>query len=250
MDITALTPSVLDFANHRADATDEDIRTLCKGVLEYGFNSVFVNPLHVAFARKFLDSAGGQKKTKVGTVVSFPLGGDLLPIKVHAIREAVANGADELDIVPDISGLFEGQEEEFGKELRELTAQAKHMRSDVIVKFIIEMGLFTDENGKDVTREGSTLVKQAAVMIEKSGADFVKLCSGMGPRGVAPADVALIRSFISPTMKIKGAGGIDTYEEALALLSAGANRLGTSHAIDIIQKQIISGETSTGSTEE
>lgn len=228
MDIP-IAPTMLDFANHRASATQDDIRKLCESVLRYGFNSAFVNPCHVAFARSILGA-----KSKVGTVVSFPLGQDKANIKIHAIREAVADGADELDVVPDISLLLAGHPDELAKELTTLTREAKTMRQDVIVKFIIEMGLFVDEEGKDLIPDGLQKAKNAALLIEKSGADFVKLCSGMGRRGVSPSDVRIVRSVVAPTMKVKGAGGIDTREEAVALIEAGVNRMGTSHAIEII----------------
>jgi deoxyribose-phosphate aldolase len=226
-------PKVLDFANHRADASQEDIKTLCNTVLQYGFNSAFVNPIHVKLAHDLL---GG--KAKVGTVISFPLGQDIPDVKVHAIREAVQAGADELDIVPDISKIKEDKLELFQGELKVLTYEAKSMRKDVIVKFIIETGLFVPEhflslNTPEITMDRKHIV-DATRAIERSGADFVKICSGMGRRGVSVDDVTLVRSIVSPTMRVKGAGGIDTKEKALALLSAGANRLGTSHAVEIL----------------
>jgi deoxyribose-phosphate aldolase len=226
-----ISPSILDFANHHASATERDIKKLCDDVLRYGFNSAFVNPCHVSFARSYMGTKG-----KVGTVISFPLGQDKVNIKIHAIREAVTDGADELDIVPDISLLLAGNPEAFQTELIMLTKEAKAMRGDVIVKFIIETGLFIDEIGKETIPGGLSMVKNAASLIEKSGADFVKLCSGMGRRGVSPADVRIVRSVIAPTMRVKGAGGIDTREEAMALIEAGVNRMGTSKAIEIIAK--------------
>jgi len=237
-----LDPTILDFANHRADATKEDIKTLVEGTLKYHFNSVFVNPLHVAYAKSLVGD-----KTKVGTVISFPLGQDTRDVKRLAIQTSVINGADELDIVPDISVMKSGNNDFFLLELQVLTTEAKKMRGDVIVKWIIETGLFIDEQGKDIVPNGKDMVKNAALMIQKAGADYVKLCSGMGKRGVSEYDVALVREAVGPTMNIKGAGGIDTLEEALALVKAGANRLGTSHAIEIINgahshKNTTSGE--------
>jgi deoxyribose-phosphate aldolase len=226
-------PKMLDFANHRADATDKNIKTLCEAVVQYGFNSAFVNPVHVALARNFLGD-----KAKVGTVISFPLGQDVREVKIHAIQEAIQSGADELDIVPDISRIKETKFELFDGELKVLTYEAKSMRKGVIVKFIIETGLFLPEQFLSLAtpevNKGKDLVKRAALAIENIGADFVKLCSGMAKRGVSVDDVTFVRSIVSPTMKIKGAGGIDTKKEALDLLSAGANRLGTSHAVEII----------------
>ena len=229
-----ISPTMLDFANHRADATKNDIKTLCDTVLQYGFNSAFVNPVHVALARELL--AG---KAKVGTVISFPLGADLRDVKIHSIREAIQNGADELDIVPDISCLKEKNQETLQEELTVLTSQARSMRKNIVVKFIIETGLFLPEHFLSVSESpeiemGKQYVQAAATMIQKSGADFVKISSGMGKRGVSVDDVTFIRSIVGPTMLIKGAGGVDTKEKALALFSAGANRLGTSHAPELV----------------
>jgi len=234
MDI--IDPKVLDFANHRADATEEDIKTLCEAVIQYGFNSAFVNPTHVSIAHKLLGD-----KAKVGTVISFPLGQDIKNIKIHAIREAIQDGADELDIVPDISRIKEEKADLFEQELIDLTASARSMRKNIVVKFIIETGLFLPEHFLTVLETpeiqlGKQCVQQAAESIQKSGADFVKICSGMGKRGVSVDDVTFIRTVVKPEMKIKGAGGIDTKKEALDLLSAGANRLGTSHTIEIIHE--------------
>jgi deoxyribose-phosphate aldolase len=233
MDI--IDPKVLDFANHRADATEEEIKILCEAVLQYGFNSAFLNPTHVALARKLLGN-----KAKVGTVISFPLGQDVRDVKIHAIREAIQAGADELDIIPDISRVSEEKYDLFKEELTALVIAAKSMRGDVIVKFIIETGLFVPEQFLSLDtpeiQKGKEKIQEASLAIEKSGADFVKLCSGLGHRGVSVNDVAFVRSVVSPTMKIKGAGGIDTKKEALDLISAGANRLGTSHAPEIIDE--------------
>jgi len=233
--MTTLIPPMLDFANHRADATEEDIHILCKTVLSYQFNSAFVNPIHVKLARGLIGD-----KAKVGTVISFPLGQDETDIKIHAIREAVQNGADELDIVPDISRLKEKKADLFEQELIDLTASARFMRKNIVVKFIIETGLFLPEHfltlkSPDIN-EGREQIVIAVRAIERSGADFVKICSGMGSRGVSEDDVLFIRSLVKPGMKIKGAGGIHTKEKALNLIKAGANRLGTSHAPQIIDE--------------
>lgn len=232
--MNTIDPKVLDFANHHADATEADIRELCDGVLAYGFNSAFVNPIYVKLAKSFV-----QDKAKVGTVVSFPLGGDLRDVKIHAIREAIQDGADELDIVPDIAHIIEGNDMLFQEELTVLTRTAKVMRKTTVVKIIIETGLFVPEHFLDADtpqiRTGREHIVNASRMIERSGAVFIKICTGMGKRGASVDDVKLIRSVVSPAMKIKCAGGIDTKEEALALLSAGANRLGTSHAVEIIK---------------
>jgi len=228
-------PKLLDFANHKGDATAEDIQTLCETVLQYGFNSAFVNPTHVKLARSLVGI-----KAKVGTVISFPLGQDTLESKKCAVKEAIENGADELDIVPDNATLKEGKPEIFEKECIDLTVYARSLRESIVVKFIIETGLFLPEhflllNTPEIGL-GRTQIVNASRAIEHSGADFIKICSGMGKRGVSVDDVTFIRTIVKPSMKIKGAGGIHTKQQVLALLEAGANRFGTSNAPSIIDE--------------
>ncbi len=208
----------LDFANHHADATEADIQKLCDGVLQYGFNSAFVNPTYVSFAKKFL--AG---KAKVGTVISFPLGEDMLDVKLLAIKDALAAGVDELDIVPNLGLFITGKTDEFLSEMKQIVSTVREIRHDAIVKFILDPGYI----------EGK--LAEAAKLVAASGADFVKIGSGMGPRGPSVKDIEVVKAAVGNSVRIKAAGGINTYEEAMALLSAGADRLGTSHAIEIVQ---------------
>jgi len=107
--------------------------------------------------------------------------------------------------------------------MKAVNTAAKEIRRNVIVKFIIETGFLTDEE-----------IKKASELVLKSGADFIKTCSGWGPRGARLEDVKLIREAIGDKIKIKVAGGIDTYQEAVDFINAGANRIGTSKAIEII----------------
>jgi deoxyribose-phosphate aldolase len=234
----------LDFANHRADATPADIEKLCKNVLEYGFHAAFVNAAYITLAKKLL---GG--KARVGTVVSFPLGQDTIASKVAAVNEAVTLGADELDVVPNIGIFLAGDINAFTDEMKTIVdgarmarlpapasppakpGEAARDRRDggqvgraVIVKFILDPGYMNT----------SEQMKQAALAIQQSGADFVKIGSGMGPRGPSVEDVATVRAAVGPAMNIKVAGGIDTYQEAKAFIDAGASRIGTSHAVEIV----------------
>jgi deoxyribose-phosphate aldolase len=176
----------------------------------------------------------------VGTVISFPLGQDTLEGKKYAIKEAIEDGADELDIVPDNSKIKDGKPDLFEKECIDLTTYARSLRETIVIKFIIETGLFLPEhflllNTPEIGL-GRTQIVNASRAVERSGADFIKICSGMGKRGVSVDDVTFIRTIVKPTMKIKGAGGIHTKELVLALLQAGANRFGTSSAPSIIDE--------------
>jgi len=210
----------LDLANHHPETTPEDIKELCHQVKEFGFHSAFVNPCFVSLAREFMGPEG-----KVGTVISFPLGQDSRDVKVISAIDAVKKGADELDAVMNI-GLFKaGKEEQVLEEMKAIIEAAKNIRQNVLVKFIIETGLLTDEE-----------IKKASRLVLESGVDFVKTNSGMGPRGASLKDVELIRQAVGDKIKIKVAGGIDTLKEATDFIQAGADRIGTSKAVEIIEE--------------
>lgn len=217
MDPKALAP-YLDLANHHANATPEDIEDICDKVKKYGFNAVFVNPYYVSFARQKMGAGG-----KVGTVIAFPLGQETLEIKAAAAKTSAADGADELDVSLNVGLIKTGRWEESLAEMKYIVEAVKTIDEKKIVKFILETGYLTDDE-----------IKKASVLALESGADFVKTNSGMGPRGVTVRDVELIKLATEGKIKIKVAGGVDTYEEAMALIKAGAGRIGTSKAVEII----------------
>ncbi len=216
----------LDFANHHQNATEKDIRTLCEKVLQYGFHSAFVNPYFVPLAKELL-----QGRAVAGTVVSFPLGQESQEIKIASALWAVKNGADELDVSMNVGAFKQGHHEKVLEEMKTIVSQVKGIRlnydrSQVVVplvKFIIETGWLTDDE-----------IKKASELVLESGADFVKTCSGMGPRGGTVHDVELIKSVVADKIKIKVAGGITTYQQTIEFIKAGVSRLGTSHAVEIV----------------
>jgi deoxyribose-phosphate aldolase len=209
----------LDFANHHANATTRDIRTLCDLVAKHGFHGAFVNPIHVALAKKILGKSG-----IVGTVISFPLGQDRVDIKITSALKAIEDGADELDIVPNTAHLLSDLKgTAYVEEMVQIVRAVRQENAVTIIKFIIETGYLTP-----------TLIQTAARMIRDSGADYVKFATGMGPKGATLEDLALIKDVVGPDMKIKVAGGIDTYEEAVAFIEAGVTRIGTSKAVEIL----------------
>jgi deoxyribose-phosphate aldolase len=213
----------LDFANHHADATPADIETLCQNVMKYGFHAAFVNACYITLAKKLLGNTA-----PVGTVVSFPLGGDTIAAKRAAVNEAVQLGAGELDVVPNIGTFLSGQTAEFEQELSAIVDSARMAGKPVIVKFILDPGYF------DKLPDKKEKMQAAARLIQHAGADFVKIGSGMGPREPNLEDVNIVREAVGPTMKIKVAGGVDTIAEAEAFIAEGVIRIGTSHAIEIV----------------
>lgn len=210
--------SYLDLANHHQEANEEEIKKLCRQVLEYGFHSAFVNPFFVPLARNII----GNKAT-VGTVISFPLGQESQETKVVSSVWAVKNGASELDISANIGYFKQGKHQETLEEMKAIVTGVKNLTTPPLVKFIIETGLLTDDE-----------IKKASELVVLSGADFVKTCSGFGPRGATLKDVELIKSVIDDKVKIKVAGGITKLQQALDFINAGASRIGTSHAVEII----------------
>ncbi len=232
----------LDLANHHADATAEDVRKLCANVIKYGFNAAFVNPCYISLAREELGD-----KAKVGTVISFPLGQETTEMKIFAAREAIRLGVDELDVGAN-NGLLlaENGFGQYREELRLIVEAARGARGDIVVKFIIETGIFLLDETKasqDERDRGEFLIKRAAEAILASGATFVKICSGMSKRGASLNDVRLVKEAIgNAPIKIKVAGGIDTLKEVQDFLSAGADRVGTSKAVEIM-KQITPAST-------
>lgn len=212
----------LDFANHHANATISDIRDLCADVLRYGFHTAFVNPSYVAVAKALIGD-----KAKVGCVISFPLGQDAVSIKTAAANRAVSDGADELDVVPNLGLYFSGDRHAFLAEMTGVVEAARMFGKPVIVKFILDPGYF------DALPDKKDAMQEVAQYIAQSGADFVKIGSGMGPRNPTVDDVTLIKEAV-PGMKIKVAGGVATTTQAEAFFAAGADRIGTSRAPEII----------------
>ncbi len=209
----------LDFANHNQGATEADIKILCQKVIEYGFHTAFVNPYYISLAKGLL---GGQGA--VGTVVSFPLGQESREIKMASAIWAVKSGADELDVSMNV-GLFKDKKYDEGlNEMKMIVFNVKELGKNSIVKFIIETGCLTDEE-----------IKKASELVLLSGADFVKTCSGMGPRGASLKDVELIKSVVGEKIKVKVAGGVVNLDQAMGFIQAGVSRIGTSHAIDIVE---------------
>lgn len=217
MDPKNLAP-FLDLANHHANATFADIEDICGKVIKYGFNAVFVNPYFVPFAREKMGTAG-----KVGTVISFPLGQETVNLKIASARSSALAGADEFDVSLNVGQIKSASWDELLGEMQQIVTAVKNIDNQKIVKFILETGYLTDDE-----------IKQASVLVMRSGADFVKTTSGMGPRGATVSDVELIKQATEGKIKIKAAGGVDTYDEAMALINAGAARIGTSKAVEII----------------
>ncbi len=215
-------PAYLDLANHHPNSTESEIVALCAKVKEFGFNSAFVNPFYIQLAK--------EQGVRVGTVVAFPLGQETLSVKSGCAESYASLGADELDVSLNVGYIKSGKWAESLVEMRAVVESARRVNPKIVIKFIPETGYLTPDE-----------IKKTADLMVDSGADFFKTCSGMGPRGATVEDVKLVREAIANKLMIKVAGGIETYEQAVTFIKAGADRIGTSHAVEILE-----GDNQTG----
>ena len=206
---------LIDHTLLKQDATPEQIMKLCEEAKQFDFMSVCVNPAYVPLASGCLKGSD----VKVCTVIGFPLGMNLTRTKVDEARLAIQEGAEEIDMVINVGMLKAGHDDYVKEEIKLL----KEVAGKLVLKVIIETCLLTDEEKVRVCR----LAKEA-------GADFVKTSTGFSTGGATPHDVKLMRETVGPEMGVKASGGVRTHEDLLAMVEAGANRIGTSNGTKII----------------
>ena len=211
--------SYIDHTLLKADTTEAQIRTLCAQAREFHFASVCVNPRWVVQCAQELAGSG----VKVCTVIGFPLGASVSAVKAAETRQAVTDGADELDMVISVGDLKAGNNETVQADIRAVVRAA----AGKTVKVIIEACLLTDE---EKTR--------ACKLAMAAGADFVKTSTGFSAGGATVADVRLMRAAVGPNFGVKAAGGIRTREQALAMIEAGATRIGASAGVAICGEEV------------
>ncbi|MFN3307785.1 MAG: deoxyribose-phosphate aldolase [Anaerolineales bacterium] len=216
------TTSLAQWIDHtllRPEATAEQIKQLCDQAVEFGFYSVCVNPVFVPLASGLLHN----KPVRVGSVVGFPLGASAATIKALEALDCVEKGATEIDMVMNI-GALKGKA--YGQVLNDIwMVREVTKRQKVVLKVILETGLLTTEE-KII----------ACLLAEAAGVDFVKTSTGFSSGGATVEDVDLMYRVVGKTTKVKAAGGIRTYEDAVKMIGAGASRLGTSAGVSIIQQ--------------
>ncbi|MGZ0052872.1 deoxyribose-phosphate aldolase [Brevibacillus gelatini] len=205
----------IDHTLLKPETTQEMIDKLCAEAKEHDFMSVCVNPFWVKRSAELL--AGTD--VKVCTVIGFPLGANTTAVKVAETRDAIANGATEIDMVLNIGALKSGDLETVKQDV----AAVKQAAGDVLVKVILETGLLTDQE-KEI----------ACKLCVEAGADYVKTSTGFGAGGATVEDIALMRKTVGPDIGVKASGGVRDGETALAMIEAGASRIGTSSGIAIV----------------
>jgi deoxyribose-phosphate aldolase len=210
---------LIDSTLVKAVATKSEIEKLCHEAIQYDFRCAVVNPVYVKFAAKLLEGSN----VKVCSTVGFPFGVSLPEIKALEAVKAVEDGAEELDMVINLSALKSGDYKLVKRDIAAVV-DVKRLSKEIIVKVIIETAYLT----RDEKIIACNLVKEA-------GADFVKTSTGLFGGGATVEDVRLMRQTVGKNMGVKAAGGIRTYADAVAMIEAGANRLGTSTAVAIIK---------------
>ena len=209
---------LIDHTLLKADASISSIEKLCNVALNYHFASVCVNPGFVPLASKLLKGSD----VKVCTVIGFPLGATLPKAKQAETLLAVETGAEEIDMVINVSMAKEHQFDYVENEIR----LVKEACADKILKVILETCLLTDDEIVNCCK--------AAV---NAGADFVKTSTGFSKGGATTHAVKIMRDTVGPNVGVKASGGIHSYEEALNMVNAGANRIGASCGVEIVNRK-------------
>lgn len=209
----------IDHTMLKADATTAQIEKLCSEAKQYQFASVCVNPCHVALCSKLLNGSG----VNVCTVIGFPLGASTSETKAFETTDAIAKGANEVDMVINIGALKDGNYALVENDIKAVVNAAK---GKALVKVIIETCLLThDEKVK------------ACELVKSAGSDYVKTSTGFSTAGATKEDIELMKSVVGTSMGIKAAGGIRSFAAATEMINAGATRIGASASIKMIEEQ-------------
>ena len=208
---------LIDHTALKPNTNKESILKLIAEAKTYDFASVCVNPCWVALAHQELKNTD----VKVCTVIGFPLGANTTEVKVFETKDAIEKGAQEIDMVINIAMLKDKEYDYVENEIHQIVEAAK---DKAIVKVIIETCLLTDEEKI-----------KACELSQKAGADFVKTSTGFSTGGATVHDIALMRKTGGAEMGVKASGGVHTHEEALAMVEAGATRIGASAGVKLLK---------------
>ena len=214
----------MNYANYidhtllKADATEKDIKLLCNEAKEHEFFSVCINPCFVKYANKCLKGSN----VKVCTVIGFPLGANTTKVKLFEVKKALIDGADEIDVVMNIGKFKQRKYTYVGKELAKIVDICN---KKAIVKVIIETCYLTKEE-----------ILRACQLVYECGVDFVKTSTGYGTNGACIEDVSMMKEACKDRLKIKASGGIKTLVQVKEFILAGAERIGTSSSVNIMNE--------------
>lgn len=210
---------LIDHTALKANTTKTDILKLIEEAKEYGFFSVCINPTWISLAAKELQ----ESEVKVCTVIGFPLGANSSKTKGFETKQAIEDGADEVDMVINVGAL---KEQQYDVVLADIQAVVQAAKGQALVKVIIETALLTDDEKKKVCE-----------LAVEAGADFVKTSTGFSTGGATVADVKLMKDTVGDRAKVKASGGIHSLADVEAMVEAGASRIGASAGIAIVSGQ-------------
>ncbi len=214
--------SIARYIDHtllKADATAEQVSAVCDEAVAYRFASVCVNAGHAALVTRKLEGSG----VKTCCVVGFPLGATTPEVKAAETRDCIANGAQEVDMVINIGAAKAG---DWALVKRDIAAVTEAAKGRALVKVIIETCLLTDEEKT-----------KACAAAKEAGANFVKTSTGFSTGGATVEDIRLMRKTVGPDMGVKASGGVRDYPTAMAMIEAGATRIGTSNGAAIVAQE-------------
>lgn len=208
---------MIDHTVLKADTPLETIKRICDEAMEYGFASVCINPCHVAYCADYLKGSD----VNVCTVIGFPLGANTSAVKAFETKDAIANGADEIDMVMNIGALKDKNYDLVRDDVKAVVEAA----NGTLVKVILETCLLTEDE-----------IKKACELCVEAKADYVKTSTGFSTRGATIEDVRIMKEAVHGKAKVKAAGGVRTPEDMVKIVAAGADRIGTSAGCSLVKK--------------
>lgn len=211
--------AMFDHTNLKAFASEQDFELLCREAAENHFAMVAINSSPVALCKRLLEGSG----VHVGAAISFPLGQTTVETKVFETENAIQNGADEIDYVLNVGELKQGNLDYIRREMESIVAVCRKNR--VICKVIFENCYLTQDE-----------IRSAAQIAREVGPDFIKTSTGFGTGGATVEDVRLMKETVGDKVRVKAAGGIRDLDTCLAMIEAGAERIGTSSSLKILEE--------------
>jgi len=208
---------MIDHTVLKADTPLETVKRICDEAMEYGFASVCINPCHVAYCADYLKDSD----VNVCTVIGFPLGANTSAVKAFETKDAIANGADEIDMVMNIGALKDKNYDLVRDDVKAVVEAA----NGTLVKVILETCLLTEDE-----------IKKACELCVEAKVDYVKTSTGFSTRGATIEDVRIMKEAVHGKAKVKAAGGVRTPEDMVKIVAAGADRIGTSAGCSLVKK--------------
>ena len=208
---------MIDHTVLKADTPLETVKRICDEAMEYGVARVCINPCHVAYCADYLKDSD----VNVCTVIGFPLGANTSAVKAFETKDAIANGADEIDMVMNIGALKDKNYDLVRDDVKAVVEAA----NGTLVKVILETCLLTEDE-----------IKKACELCVEAKADYVKTSTGFSTRGATIEDVRIMKEAVHGKAKVKAAGGVRTPEDMVKIVAAGADRIGTSAGCSLVKK--------------